>query len=140
MMDAPAPATSGLTPYLALDGAARAADFYVRAFGATEVFRLSPDEQGRLLHCHLHTTATGRAVVALLSDFFPEHGGQAEAPQGYTLHLAVDDADAWFVRAIGAGATVRMPLEDAFWGDRYGQLRDPFGVTWSIGSPLARDG
>ena len=56
---------------------------------------------------------------------------------GLTLHLPVDDADTWFVRAVAAGATSVMPLEDMFWGDRYGQVKDPFGYRWSIAHSLA---
>jgi PhnB protein len=55
---------------------------------------------------------------------------------GFTIHLQVDDADAWWERAVAAGCDVRMPLEDQFWGDRYGSLRDPFDVDWSIGGPI----
>ena len=69
-------------------------------------------------------------------DFFPEYGGKAEAPAGVIIHLEVDDAEAWWKRAVDAGATVTMPIEDTFWGMRYGQLRDPFGHGWSIGAPL----
>src|SRR3546814_17574735 len=67
----------------------------------------------------------------------PEYqgGGETAAPSAVTLHLAVDDADQAWSRAVGAGAEVAMPLADQFWGDRYGQLRDPFGHTWSIGAP-----
>jgi PhnB protein len=71
----------------------------------------------------------------MLSDDFPEMGFAAPAPGGFTLHLQVDDADAWWARALEAGASVKMPLADQFWGDRYGQLRDPFGHLWSIASP-----
>lgn len=53
-----------------------------------------------------------------------------------TLHLHVDDADAWFDRAVAAGATVVMPIDNMFWGDRYGQIKDPFGHQWSIGAPI----
>jgi PhnB protein len=56
-----------------------------------------------------------------------------------TLHLQVDDADRWFDRATGAGATVTMPIADQFWGDRYGQIKDPFGHSWSIGAPVRAD-
>lgn len=61
-----------------------------------------------------------------------------ETPRCVTIHLEVDDADKWFQRAVDAGATVAMPLEDAFWGSRYGQLLDPFGHRWAIGSPLKK--
>lgn len=71
----------------------------------------------------------------MMHDDFPEHGGAMAAPAGVTLHLQVDDTDAWFRRAIDAGATQVMAPEDMFWGDRYAQVKDPFGHTWSIGTP-----
>ena len=71
----------------------------------------------------------------MMSDEFPEHGAAlGQGANGVTLHLQVDDADAWFERAVAAGATVVMPITDQFWGDRYGIVRDPFSHTWSIGS------
>ncbi|MEZ6022031.1 MAG: VOC family protein [Hyphomonadaceae bacterium] len=124
----------GVYPYLSVTGGKAAIDFYTRAFGATEEFRQMADDGERILHARFRVN--GQAV--LLSDDFPEYrgGGNMPAPSGVTLHLEVDDADAWWNRALEAGATVAMPLADQFWGDRYGQLRDPFGHTWSIGAPL----
>lgn len=71
----------------------------------------------------------------MLSDPYPEHGHPLEAPQAFNLLLAVEDVDAWWSRAVEAGAEVVMPLQVMFWGDRYGELRDPFGVLWSIDGP-----
>lgn len=124
----------GVYPYLSVTRGKAAIDFYTRAFGATEEFRQMADDGERILHARFRVN--GQAV--LLSDDFPEYrgGGNMPAPSGVTLHLEVDDADAWWNRALEAGATVAMPLADQFWGDRYGQLRDPFGHTWSIGAPL----
>lgn len=128
--------TSGLTPHLAIrDGrAAEAIAFYVAAFGAHEALRMPADDGRRLMHAHL---LVNRASL-MLADDFPEYrgGGAAGAPAGVTLHLRVDDADAWFARAVAAGAEVRMPLADMFWGDRYGQLADPFGHVWAIAAPV----
>jgi uncharacterized glyoxalase superfamily protein PhnB len=121
----------GPVPYLQVDGAARAAEFYKRAFGAKEVFRYNVDDKGRTMHIHLHLNGGS----LMLSDPYPEHGCALETPQAFTLHLKVDDIDAWWRRAVEAGATVLMPLQVMFWGDRYGQLRDPFGVRWSMGAP-----
>ena len=123
----------GIVPYLCLEHAGRAADFYVKAFGAREVYRLPPDESGRTMHIHLHLN--GHSLM--LSDAYPEHGHPARPPQAISLHLKVDDVDAWFARAVAAGAEVTMPVEPMFWGDRYGQLRDPFGVAWSLATPIA---
>jgi PhnB protein len=121
----------GLTPYLQVDGASAASEFYQQAFGAEEVFRYPVDEQGRTMHIHLHINGSS----LMLSDSFPEHGHAAETPQGYNLTLQVGDADAAAKRAIEAGATEVLPVQDMFWGDRYGQLRDPFGVLWAINQP-----
>jgi PhnB protein len=85
----------------------------------------------RIMHAHL--LINGGHLM--LNDDFPEYGGAASPPGSLTLHLQVPDADAAWDRAIGAGATERMPIADQFWGDRYGQVTDPFGFTWSIGAP-----
>lgn len=125
--------THGITPHLAIRDrrAADAIEFYKRAFAAQELHR-QPVEDGRIMHCHL--ALNGGSLM--LNDDFPEyHGRQWSAPEGVTLHLEVDDADAWFNRAVEAGASVTMPLADQFWGDRYGQVQDPFGHRWSIGAP-----
>lgn len=121
----------GVVPYLSVNDASAAADFYVRAFGAEVAFRYPPDEKGRTMHIHLYVNGGS----LMLSDPFPEHGHPHQPPQGYTLHLKVDDVDAWWTRAVEAGAQVVLPLQRMFWGDRYGQLRDPFGVMWSMGAP-----
>lgn len=127
--------SSGLTPHLGIrDGrASEAIDFYIRAFGARELTRI-PTDDGRIMHCHL--VINGASLM--LNDDFPEYhdGKAAEAPNGVTLHLQVEDADSVWQNAIAAGATVIMPLEDQFWGDRYGQVQDPFGHRWSIGAPV----
>jgi PhnB protein len=121
----------GVTPYLMVRGAAEAAEFYKRAFGAEEVMRTAAEDGKRLIHCHLKINGAD----VMMSDEFPEYGASlGEGPNGVTLHLQVDDADEWWARATDAGATVVMPLAEQFWGDRYGQVRDPFGHTWSIGA------
>ena len=118
----------GIVPYLSLDGASRAAAFYEEAFGAREVFRHPTDDQGRSMHIHLYLNGGS----LMLADPFPEHGHPHQPAQGYTLHLKVDDVDTWWQRAVAAGAEVVLPLQKMFWGDRYGQVRDPFGVLWSM--------
>jgi len=128
-------AQDGVTPHLTIRGgnAAEAIDFYARAFGASESGRHMADDGKRIMHAHLNIN--GGALM--LNDDFPEMSGhQAGPPSGTTLHLTVDDADAWWDRAIEAGAIVRFPLDDQFWGDRYGQVSDPYGFTWSIGAPI----
>ncbi|MEI2298951.1 VOC family protein [Ensifer sp. MJa1] len=128
----PAPVLSGLLPYLQVDGAAKASEFYQRAFGGKEVNRHPLDEQGRTMHIHLYVNGSS----LMLADAYPEYGHPLEKPQAFTLTLTVDDIDAWWDRAVAAGAEVVMPIEVMFWGDRYGQLRDPFGVLWAMNSPV----
>jgi PhnB protein len=126
-----APVLGGLVPYLTVDGASKAADFYVKAFGAKEVARYPLDEKGRTMHIHLHVNNSS----LMLSDAYPEHGHPLQQPQSFNLALQVDDIDTWWNRAIGAGAASVLPPQDMFWGDRYGQLLDPFGVMWSMNQP-----
>jgi uncharacterized glyoxalase superfamily protein PhnB len=119
-----------LTPHLVCRGAAAAIDFYGRAFGAIEQFRL-PGPDGRLVHA---CVLIGDSQLFLV-DEMPEHGAlgpRALKGSPVTIHLQVQDADATFARAVQAGATVSMPLADMFWGDRYGRVTDPFGHSWSI--------
>lgn len=129
MTDALPPVLGGVCPYLSVSNAGKAADFYVQAFGAKEVMRMPPDEKGRYMHIHL--VINGGSLM--LADAFPDHGHPLEKPAAFTLHLQVDDIDARFEHARKAGAEVVLPVQDMFWGDRYGQLRDPFGVLWSMG-------
>ena len=126
--------SGGVTPHLTIPsrGGAAAIEFYARAFGAQEIRRVPAEDGERLMHAHL--SINGGSVM--LADEFPEWGGEADiVPKGVTLHLQVDDADEWWTRALLNGAVPVMPLEDQFWGDRYGQVRDPFGHLWSIGGP-----
>ena len=129
------PQISGVTPYLTVDGATRASEFYQRAFGATEVDRQPLDEKGRTMHVYLYINGNS----LMLSDPFPEHGHPFKPHQGCTLHMHVTNVDAWWKRAVDAGAEVVMPLQVMFWGDRYGQLRDPFGVLWSLAEPAGKN-
>ncbi|UGQ44717.1 VOC family protein [Massilia endophytica] len=123
-----------LTPHLVCRGAADAIEFYKKAFNAEECARIpSPDGSGKLIHAMVKIGDSNLMLV----DEFPEMG--ARAPQGFspvTIHHYVENADATFERAIAAGATVRMPLDDMFWGDRYGVLVDPFGHMWSIATHI----
>ncbi|WP_265517114.1 VOC family protein [Nitratireductor luteus] len=119
----------GVVAYLSVDGAAKAAEFYAKAFGAEQVFAYPPDEKGRTMHVHLYVNGSS----VMLSDFYPEHGHAFEKPQGFTMHLIVDDIDAWWERVSNTeGMTVELPLQKMFWGDRYATLRDPFGVLWAL--------
>ena len=134
MTEALPPVLGGVCPYLGVSNAGKAADFYVAALGAKEVMRMPPDEKGRYMHIHL--VVNGGSLM--LADAFPDHGHPLETPGAFTLHLQVDDADAWWKRAVDAGAEALMPVTDMFWGDRYGQFRDPYGVRWSVGTPIKK--
>ncbi len=123
----------GLVAYLQVNGASEASKFYQRAFGATEVGRHPVDEQGRTMHVHLYVNGSS----LMLSDAYPEHGYPLESPQAFDLMLQVDDIDTWWERAVAAGAEVVTPVQEMFWGARYGQLRDPYGVRWSMNQPLS---
>jgi uncharacterized glyoxalase superfamily protein PhnB len=109
-----------------------AIEFYKKAFGAVEMYRMPAPDGRRLLHA---TLSIGGSEV-MLADEFPEYGGNRGpdiiGSTTVTIHLWVPNADDAFAQAVGAGATVIMPLADMFWGDRYGKLRDPFGHEWSI--------
>ena len=126
-------AMPGVTPHINIRDrrAAEAIDFYRAAFGAEEQSRHASDD-GRLMHAHLNIN--GGALM--MHDDFPEHSGPAKEPTGTVLHLEVDDADKWWGRALAAGAEVKFPIDNQFWGARYGQLSDPFGHTWSIAGPV----
>ena len=124
----PVPVLGGVCPYLSVSDAAGAAEFYKKAFGATEAARMPPDDKGR--HLHIHLVINGGSLM--LADAFPEHGHPLEKPQAFTLHLQVEDVDSLWTRVVDAGAEIVLPLQLMFWGDRYGQARDPFGVLWSM--------
>ncbi len=127
--------SDGITAHLTIrdNRAAEAIAFYRTAFGAEEIGRHLDDGGQRIMHAHLRLNGGS----LMLNDDFPEFaGGSASPPGSVTLHLQVEDADAAWNRALEAGATERFPLADQFWGDRYGQLTDPCGVTWSIGAAL----
>lgn len=127
---------SGLTPYLSVDGARKAIEFYKEAFGALERETMPNDTGDRLMHAQLDVNGS----PLFLSDFFPDYGYPPVAPQAFNLHLHVDDAQKWWDRAVGAGCTVASPLKTEFWGDIYGQLKDPFGVTWAISQSVRQEG
>jgi uncharacterized glyoxalase superfamily protein PhnB len=119
-----------VTPHLVCAGAADAIAFYKQAFGAVESGRMDgPD--GKVMHAELRI---GDSPI-MLADEFPEYGScgpKALKGSPVAIHLYVPDADAMWEQALAAGAEVLMPISDTFWGDRYGQVTDPFGHRWSI--------
>ena len=119
-----------LTPHLICAGAAEAIAFYKAAFNAVEVTRL-PGEGGKLMHAMMRI---GDSALMLVDEnpAWGMLGPKALKGSPVTVHLYVKDADATFAQAVAAGAKVTMPLDDMFWGDRYGTLEDPFGHRWSV--------
>ena len=124
----------GLIPHLVCDPCADAIEFYKRAFGAEEVQRVPAPDGRRIMHAAIRI---GASVVFLVDDFPEFCGGKASSPEALTgtpvtIHHYVEDCDAAIKRAADAGATVLMPAQDMFWGDRYGVVTDPFGHKWSF--------
>ena len=123
-----------ITPHIVVRGAAQAGEWYKRAFGARERSRV-PLPGGKLMSVELWI---GDSAL-MIADEFPEMGVLAPPSIGGTavvLQLDVDDAEAVFAQAVTAGAEVRSPLADTFWGARHGQLTDPFGHRWNISQHL----
>jgi PhnB protein len=119
-----------VTPSLAIDGAARAIDFYRQVFGATERMRMD-EPSGKVGHAELQI---GDSLV-MLSDEYPDMGVLGPKSVGgspVTLMVYVEDVDNTFSRAVGAGAKTLRPVENQFYGDRTGQFEDPFGHRWSV--------
>ena len=122
--------TTQLTPYLGYKDASRAIEFYVKAFAAKELFRLA-EPSGKIGHAEIRI---GDAQL-MMSDEYPDFGALSAQTLGgcpITLHLYVDDVDAFVDRAVKAGATLLRPVKDEFYGDRAGQIADPFGYKWMI--------
>ncbi len=133
-MITPAPVKGGVVCYLMVDGAARAAEFYRKAFGAEVAVIYPPDDKGRIMHAHIYVNGSS----VMLSDAFPDHGVPLVPPQAFSLMILTDSIDADYQKAVDAGCTALMPPADMFWGDRYGQLKDPFGVTWAMNQGAPR--
>lgn len=127
-----APRLHTVTPHIICAGAAQAIEFYKKAFGAEEMVRLAgPD--GKLIHASIRI---GDSVIMMV-DEIPAMacvGPNTLKGTPVTLHLQVDNADAWQKRAVDGGAKLLMPVQEMFWGDRYGAVEDPFGHRWSVGT------
>jgi len=119
-----------VTPYLVINGAAKAIEFYKKAFGAKEIDR-APMPDGSLMHAMIKV---GDSII-MMSDEFPGSDSKSPTSAGATtfnLHIYSKDVDKLWQQAVAAGATPTLPLENQFWGERYGKVRDPFGHIWSI--------
>lgn len=128
------PAATTITPYLTVRGADQAIAFYKTAFGAREVMRMPGPDGTSIMHAALRIGAS----TVFLSDELPGMGCRAPQSLGGTtasLHLEVPNVDRAFARAVAAGAEVKMPVADMFWGDRYGKVADPFGHEWGMATP-----
>lgn len=123
-----------ITPYLVINGAAKAIEFYKKAFGAKEFMRM-PGPDGKIGHADLQF---GDSHI-MLADEYPEMGFRSPKTIGGTgvsILLYVEDVDKVFQQAVDAGATIQRPLEDQFYGDRMGTLEDPFGHVWSVATHI----
>lgn len=123
----------GIICHLVVNDCAKAMDFYQKAFGAEEIMRM-PGPDGRIMHAEMKL---GDQLLYLADDFPEFTGGRSRAPASLggtpiTIHRYVTDCDAAIKKAEGAGATIAMPAQDMFWGDRYGTIVDPFGHMWSF--------
>ncbi|HEX4070766.1 MAG TPA: VOC family protein [Planctomycetaceae bacterium] len=132
------PGQESLIPHLVCDRCAEAIEFYKKAFGAEEVSRMPAPDGRRLLHASLRI---GNSFLFLVDDFPEYNGGKASTPAAFkgtpvAIHHYVTDCDAAVKRAQNAGATVTMPPQDMFWGDRYAQVTDPFGHKWSFATHI----
>jgi PhnB protein len=128
------------SPHIVVSNAAAAIDFYKAAFGAEENARHLAPNSGKIMHASLKIAGTD---LMLNDDFSASMGEKPETAEALggspvVFHLQTENADAAWAKALAAGAKVRMPLKDQFWGDRYGVLRDPFGLYWSIGQTIAK--
>jgi PhnB protein len=126
--------THNLSPHLVCAGAADAIEFYKRAFGAEEMIRI-PTDDNKILHAALMING----ATVMLTDENRRYGALSPKALNGTpvvLHLNVPDVDAFVERAVAAGAKIVMPVQDMFWGDRYGQIEDPHGHRWSIATHL----
>ena len=125
---------SGVTPYLIVRGAAEAIEFYKTAFGAQELFRM-PGTDGKVGHAEIKIGSS----ILMLADEMPDMEFRSPqalngSPVGFLIY--VEDVDTEFQRALDAGATLSRPLENKFYGDRMGSVRDPFGYEWSLGTHI----
>jgi len=123
-----------VTPHLICAGAADAIEFYKKAFGAVELTRM-PGPDGKIMHASIRI---GDSVV-MLNEEMPEWGSFGPKHlkgSPVTIHLYVENVDAVFEQAVRTGAKITMPIDDMFWGDRYGKLEDPFGHQWSVGTHM----
>ena len=125
------PVKGMVIPYLWVEGAIEASKFYQRAFAAEVAHIFPPDETGRTKHVHLYINGAS----LMFGDPYPELGAPYVPAAGFTLMLRVTDVDASYEQAIAMGCCECAPPTDMLWGDRYGQVKDPYGVVWAFVGP-----
>ena len=119
-----------ITPHLVVSDASKAIEFYKKALGAQEIERFMTPDGKAVMHAQLKIGSS----MLMLGNEMPPHclSPKTRGGTSVSLHLYLENADAGFDRAVKAGCTVKMPMADQFWGDRYGQVEDPFGHQWSL--------
>ncbi len=130
-----------ITPYLTINGADKALEYYQKAFGATDIFR-HPDKDGRVFHARM---VINGGTVMMSDDYSKDHGGppaptpERTAPVAVAITLeSAGEVDAMFNQAVAAGGNGAVPPEDMFWGDRFAMVVDPFGHRWMISAPVKK--
>jgi len=123
----------GVIPYATVDGADKAIEFYTRAFGAVLHGEVTRSEDGRVLNASIEINDG----IVMLMDPFPEHGIGFSSGSNFLLQLVITDGDMWWDRAVDAGCEVLSPFKLEFWGDRFGRVRDPFGLDWAFNEPAS---
>ena len=122
----------GVVPYLTVDGAVKAAEFYQKAFAAEIAVVHPPDPKGRTMHAHVYINGSS----LMMSDAYPEHGHPLKEPAGFNVMLPVQDVDAWYNRALEAGGKSIMQPANQFYGDRHGAVEDAAGNQWWIATHI----
>lgn len=121
----------GVVPYATVDGVDKAIDFYTSAFGAVQHGEPVRSEDGRVLNVSIEINDG----MVMLMDPFREHGTEPSSGSNFLLQLVIGDGDLWWDRAVKAGCEMLSPFKLEFWGDRYGRVRDPFGLEWAFNEP-----
>jgi uncharacterized glyoxalase superfamily protein PhnB len=123
--------TRGVVPYIQVENAAKAVDFYKAAFFAIERSRTATDDGKQIMNCQLEINGG----LFMVMDAMPQHGFAHQPSHSFTMQLMVPDGQGWFDRAVEAGAKVQTPFQKMFWGDLWGAVVDPFGIHWGIDQP-----
>jgi PhnB protein len=128
---------NGVVPYVAVEGAAKAVEFYKRAFGAVQHGPATADDKGVIMNVEIEINGG----MVMVMDHMEGMGMRRASERGHPIHmqLVVPDGRFWMDRAVAAGCTVVMPFDRQFWGDDYGSVTDPFGIDWAFNQPSAEN-